>query len=114
MQHLQYIFILSTYITCFTLSKPKKILWYTKIENIYKISVLFVLRLKNIFCLLFRKFIFGKKTEVKFSTFAEGMAHGGVGASGKVSGRYTDKKLREFFLICFRNMEGSPAMKGFL
>ncbi len=54
---------------------------------------------KNIFCLLFRKFIFGKKTEVKFSTFAEGMAHGGVGASGKVSGRYTDKNLRVIFPI---------------
>ncbi len=36
---------------------------------------------------------------MKFSTFAEGMAHGGVGASGKVSGRYTDKNLRDIFLI---------------
>ncbi len=36
---------------------------------------------------------------MKFSTFAEGMAHGGVGASGKVSGRYTDKNLGEIFLI---------------
>jgi hypothetical protein len=46
---------------------------------------------------------------VKFSTFAEGMAHGGVGASGKVSGRYTDKnpeKFSSFFKPKFGRFSG--------
>ena len=75
-----------------------KLLFTLLNKNMYLCNVIIYLKNKNfverlvfasnnVIIFIFRKFLFGKKKEVKFSTFAEGMAHGGMGASGKVSGR---------------------------